>query len=586
MADIAKLVARLELQSSQFQTELEKTNKKILGFQRQTTASLSKIERSAKEFSRIMTGAIAGIGFGALATGIRNAVSQGDELLRLSKRMGTTVESLSALQYVAKQSDVEFRTLSSSLDTMAKNLGMAADDGGRAKKAIAELGLDAKKLAGLTLDSQLESIADAMASVTNPTQRTMIAMQLFGSAGADLIPVLAGGSAGIRTLKEEAKALGFVLNDSAAKDLAAADEAIKKLTSSYDAFWRTVAVGTVGVAEFLGIMKADDLAATAKEFDSLVERRAEILKRMRALDGKGFSAGFKEAEMEMLKKNLAFIEGKMASINDKRMAMQRQSAPAPNSPAAAITGFDGDANLDAVKTTALRFDEFQRQLQDKRALREYIDNLQEAYRSQSALFEASDKGISESIGQTMDMIGDGLDEITIKSEETFNGMSEFAKAGAANMQGHFADFLFDPFSNGVKGMLKGFVDTIRRMAAEAAAARVFESLFGKNDGKGGGAAGMLGGFLSSMFGGARANGGPVSAGKAYLVGERGPEMFMPGSSGSIAPNGMGSVSIVNNIDARGATHDAIAALPEILKRNNETVKAEIVDGLRRKKFAI
>lgn len=36
--------------------------------------------------------------------------------------------------------------------------------------------------------------------------------------------------------------------------------------------------------------------------------------------------------------------------------------------------------------------------------------------------------------------------------------------------------------------------------------------------------------------GARASGGPVSAGSTYLVGERGPELFTPGSSGSIVPN--------------------------------------------------
>lgn len=40
----------------------------------------------------------------------------------------------------------------------------------------------------------------------------------------------------------------------------------------------------------------------------------------------------------------------------------------------------------------------------------------------------------------------------------------------------------------------------------------------------------------SQFGGARADGGPVGGGKAYLVGERGPELFMPGRSGFVMPN--------------------------------------------------
>jgi hypothetical protein len=36
--------------------------------------------------------------------------------------------------------------------------------------------------------------------------------------------------------------------------------------------------------------------------------------------------------------------------------------------------------------------------------------------------------------------------------------------------------------------------------------------------------------------GARASGGPVSAGAPYIVGERGPELMVPGSNGTVVPN--------------------------------------------------
>ena len=50
----------------------------------------------------------------------------------------------------------------------------------------------------------------------------------------------------------------------------------------------------------------------------------------------------------------------------------------------------------------------------------------------------------------------------------------------------------------------------------------------------------------------RANGGPVGAGRPYLVGERGPELFVPGAQGNIVPNNaMGSTSVVVNVDASG-----------------------------------
>jgi len=57
---------------------------------------------------------------------------------------------------------------------------------------------------------------------------------------------------------------------------------------------------------------------------------------------------------------------------------------------------------------------------------------------------------------------------------------------------------------------------------------------------------------SGMFG-RRASGGPVMGGGSYLVGERGPELFSPGVSGTITPNhAMGGTNIVVNVDASGS----------------------------------
>ena len=151
-------------------------------------------------------------------------------------------------------------------------------------------------------------------------------------------------------------------------------------------------------------------------------------------------------------------------------------------------------------------------------------------------------------------------------------MQEFAKAAAESIQSSFADFLFDPFKNGLKGMLSGFLNVIRRMIAEAAAATILQSLFGGFIGQGG----FLGALAGALI--PRAMGGPVSAGTPYLVGERGPEMFVPGTSGNIVPNNkMGGVTVspVYNIDARGASADLQDALPGILAENNRRIFDEL-----------
>lgn len=71
--------------------------------------------------------------------------------------------------------------------------------------------------------------------------------------------------------------------------------------------------------------------------------------------------------------------------------------------------------------------------------------------------------------------------------------------------------------------------------------RLLDMAFDQAFGKGGlfGSFGSGGGFLnalSGLFGGFRAGGGPVQAGRAYVVGERRPELFVPGQSGHIVPS--------------------------------------------------
>ena len=62
------------------------------------------------------------------------------------------------------------------------------------------------------------------------------------------------------------------------------------------------------------------------------------------------------------------------------------------------------------------------------------------------------------------------------------------------------------------------------------------------------------GFFSFLAGSLkfRANGGPVTGNRPYIVGERGPELFVPGASGNVVPNhAMGGANVTVNVDASG-----------------------------------
>lgn len=182
----------------------------------------------------------------------------------------------------------------------------------------------------------------------------------------------------------------------------------------------------------------------------------------------------------------------------------------------------------------------------------------------------------------MDQLNEILPEVEVTGKrvipefkKTTDQMTVFAEAAAQNIQTAFANFLFDPFENGLRGMLSGFMNVIRRMIAEVAAQEILLAIFSPFKGS----SGFLGKLYSNIS--AKAMGGPVSGGKPYIVGERGPELFVPGTSGGIVPNNrlaMGggvTVAPVYNIDARGATADLQAALPAILSENNRRIFDEL-----------
>jgi hypothetical protein len=135
----------------------------------------------------------------------------------------------------------------------------------------------------------------------------------------------------------------------------------------------------------------------------------------------------------------------------------------------------------------------------------------------------------------------------------------------------------------------GFED-LRRVAlsvlSEIASAAIRSGLdsLGSGGGGGGGTAGLLSAFTSifSTFLGApgRATGGPVSPGRAYRVGERGPELFVPTSSGRIEAGGAGgpvNIRLTINVsdNGRGSAPDALQRSSRHVAR---AVRAALAQG--------
>jgi len=116
-----------------------------------------------------------------------------------------------------------------------------------------------------------------------------------------------------------------------------------------------------------------------------------------------------------------------------------------------------------------------------------------------------------------------------------------------------SDSINNDIKNGIAGLIRGtstLGDMLNNIANKfldvALNQALFGSILGSGGEKGGGILGAIGLF---------ANGGRPPVGKPSIVGEKGPELFVPRSSGTIVPNnklgGGGSTSVVVNVDASG-----------------------------------
>ena len=174
----------------------------------------------------------------------------------------------------------------------------------------------------------------------------------------------------------------------------------------------------------------------------------------------------------------------------------------------------------------------------------------------------------------------GLDALEDKIKGTTDVIKEFGIQAARNIQSAFADFLFDPFDEGLEGMLRNFADSLKRMAAEALSNIILKQLFESLANSGGG--GIFGAIA-----GAFADGGDFQGGKPILVGEEGPEIITPRQNGTVIPNGgmkQAPAPIVNVSPAPVVVVDDPRKVGEALQTADG--QRSLVDAITQKRGAI
>lgn len=196
--------------------------------------NFKELSESALNLKGVFAGALGAISAGAIASSFKSVLDGADSMGKLSQATGVAVEQLSGLNYAAKLSDVDTNTLGNSLKKLAKNAVDTANGTGEAKDAFAALGISVKDSSGKMRGTGelFGQLSDKFAGLEDGTEKTALAMQVFGKSGAQLIPLLNEGSAGLARASKEAELFGLIISEELSDNAQALNDNLTRLSSA------------------------------------------------------------------------------------------------------------------------------------------------------------------------------------------------------------------------------------------------------------------------------------------------------------------------------------------------------------------
>lgn len=308
------------------------------------TAELKRVNSSLKElqggFGSLQTFAKDALTFLSAATFAsfaKSAFEAASAIGDAAARSGVAVESLSRLKFAAEQNNASFESLTIGVKKLQDNLSNAARGSSEAESAFNSLGLDAAALKGKTLEQQLSTIADRFKLVTSAEDQTRIAADLFGKSGADLIPLLNQGSAGIAALTAEADRLGITLTGSMSAAIDTTDRAVKQLQATLQSLvTKGIGYTVLGVqttAEWVARQlhgadtvqgrledQATDLFSKRRDLVESIARDQEALKSAGATQGRVL-----QVYIAANQRDLTEIEKQLNVVNEQLLQIEKDS---------------------------------------------------------------------------------------------------------------------------------------------------------------------------------------------------------------------------------------------------------------------
>ena len=572
-----------------------------------------------------------------------------DRLGKISDTVGLTTDLIQKFGFAAEIAGVSFDQSSVALRRFSRRLGEAKKGVGELRPALREIGLKDAEIKAMSAEQALMALADGIAATEDESKRLALAFKAFDSEGAELVNALKNGSDGLKEMFKEMEKLGILLSRDSIRlvedlqdsltvlstatfgaanallvSLAPALEEIvtgltTTITKEVEARGGFQEFGQFLKEEFIGLLQktikgivgvynafaqlvngimsaASAVGLINNDVDNLKKNLAEF----KEIGGNGFLENFFDLSNwqmtagragDILKEQLgsgflltkdnvakaiAILESELSKAENEGKTSLSLPLISPEDITGALTfletlkgkSTEASTNIAEVITTGTQgtlhfLDAALNKVFGIERVDKFFSETEEY--AEKAVLSIGDfiKITFEMMGEDMKTFFEGIAEAVRNSglgDATKTLAEGFIKAGQL-----LEDSLTDAVLTG-KASFSDLADHIKKVLAKALIQKFIT--------------GPLLGLIPGL-----AEGGPATAGRPYVVGEEGPELFVPRSSGTVIPNdemasggsGMGgATNVVYNIQATDA-----ASFKSLVARDPEFIYNVTQAGARR-----
>jgi len=619
-----------------FQKKLKAAERRTQFFKNKAEKDLGKVTKSFNGMAAAAKNFLPAIGAAAAVTGLKNIMMQaGDtakEIQKLSTLSGIGVERFQELAFAARQVGVDQEKLADILKDVDDKMGDFLTTGAGPLKDFFEqiaplVGITEEAFKGLSSEQALGLYVSKLQEAGVNQQQMTFFMEAIASDATLLAPLLLNNAKALDTMSESARDLGVVLSEDMVNQTAHLEDEFNQMMESmgskFTTFAMTVANGFNQLFNITDNAKRNDVVDELNRLESLQKKTVDKMAKLAA--GNSFSKDTQISRLSEMSVALGaeiMEQEKLLSNLDASIA-SRSVKVAPLSGKGVNTGGgnskssfgkgpnfglrDGEiANSGAINAALAAIQKIADS--DLNLARSRIKNASD---TADAQIKSEKDRVNLIAGQLRNFAKIEKDAAGKIKDEKDKAAAEEAERLAKGVKGQVdavreltpefmrLDSAIKSVENNLDSMLMNLVDGTSSVkdSFKSMAAAIIKDLYRIYVVQQ--ITGMIGGMITNATVGSlqgptmsgatldtRASGGPVSGGSPYLVGEKGPELMVPRTSGMVVPNhalgGGDSISVHQTINvSTGVQQTVRTEIKSLMPQIADSAKAAVADARRR-----